>query len=160
MPAMMAKISPARPIKMTSREQQKADAEKGQNTQRRPMPTNSGDGHSDLKIQRRLAVDVHGRDFILLDLPDQQRAENVAERDDETGQRAQMAQHVPGARLAFGSRERRGGVDGGGWAGGGVGLVFGHRFPFVGFAAQYADFIPMRKRKFRRKFLCAFAPLR
>jgi len=41
-----------------------------------------------LKIQRRLAVGLHGGDFVLLDLPDQQRAKNVPKGDDKAGQRA------------------------------------------------------------------------
>ena len=53
--------------------------------------------HRNLKIQRGLAVDVHGGEFVLLDLPDQQ----CANARNAWHQAAQVAQHVPHARLAF-----------------------------------------------------------
>ena len=68
--------------------------------------------HRNLKIQRRLAMDVHRGEFILLDLPDQQ----CANTRNAWHQTAQVAQHVPHAGLAFVGT----GEVGAGWVGGGV----------------------------------------
>jgi hypothetical protein len=100
-------------------EQKKADAENGQR-HRRNNSRHQRDENGELKIQRRFAVDLNGRDFVLLDLPYQERAKNVAERNEESGKRAQMTQHVPGVRLLAAGRLN--------WRNG---WIFWHQVPFV-----------------------------
>jgi hypothetical protein len=85
------------------RKQKEADAKKGQD-EGRGNADQHHDHHRDLKIQGCFAMGFDGRKFVFLDLPHQQRPQDVSERDDKAAERAEVTQHIPGAGLALAGR--------------------------------------------------------
>src|SRR5690606_12769180 len=81
-------------------QQQEADDD-----HRQDQADQCGNGHVDLEVERFLALIVDEGILVLLDQPEHQHADQVAEREEEPGQTGKVTEHRPlaggGARAAW-----------------------------------------------------------